>query len=290
MLFGEISTLTKIAKPQIAVITNIGTSHIGELGSKENILKAKLEILEGLNKQGTLVINNDNDMLNKWNKTNNTYKVITFGIEKNSQIKANNIQLEEYSSSFIINNNNEEIKVKVPVGGIHFVYNALCAISVGKLLNIQNNDILEGIKEFKLTKNRMDVKKNNRITIINDCYNANYDSMSAAIKYLSQIKAKRKIAVLGDMLNLGEYSKNLHEKIGEEIAQHEIDILITVGKEVKHTIEKAIELGINKQNVYNFEKNKEAIQLLKDILKPEDAILVKASNAMKFNEIVEAIQ
>lgn len=232
---GEISTLTNIAKPTICVITNVGTSHIGNLGSRENILKAKLEILEGMQKNGTLVINNDNDMLNEWNKTNNTYNVVTFGINNESDVKASNVELKEYYSKFIANIKDEKLNVTVPVGGEHFVYNSLCAIAVGNLLNIQNEDVLEGIKEFELTKNRMDVKENKRgITIIDDCYNANYDSMKAAIEYLAKLNAKRKIAVLGDMLELGEYSKDLHEKIGTVVAQTNINILITVGKEAKN--------------------------------------------------------
>lgn len=290
MLFGEIRTLTNIAKPTISVITNVGTSHIGNLGSRENILKAKLEILEGMKKDGTLVINNDNDMLNTWNKTNNTYKVITFGIDNPSSINAKEVKLEEYSSKFEVSIDNDKLDVEVLIGGKHFVYNSLCAITVGKLLDISNKDILNGIKEFELTKNRMDVKKNaNNVTIINDCYNANYDSMKAAIEYLSKINTKRKIAVLGDMLELGNYSKNLHEKVGEEIVKNKIDILVTVGKEAENIVNKAIELGMNKQNIYYFDTNKEAIKNLKEILKPEDAVLIKASNAMHFNKIVEEI-
>ncbi len=287
---GEISTLTNIAKPTICVITNVGTSHIGNLGSRENILKAKLEILEGMDKNGNLVINNDNDMLNAWNKTNHTYNVTTFGIENKSNIMAENIKLQEYSSEFIAKDNNEQLKVEVPVGGEHFVYNGLCAIAVGKLLSIESSDILKGIKEFELTKNRMDVKKNkNEVTIINDCYNANYDSMKAAIEYLAKLNSKRKIAMLGDMLELGEYSINLHEKVGEEIVKNKIDILITVGKESKNIVKKALELGYKQENIYSLETTEEAIKVLNQILKPQDAVLIKASNGMCFNKIVEAI-
>ena len=287
---GEISTLTKIAKPTVSVITNVGTAHIGELGSRENILKAKLEILEGMQKNGSLVINNDNDMLNAWNKTNDKYNVITFGIENKSDIMGEDINLQEYSSEFIANDNNKKLKVEVPVGGKHFVYNGLCAIAVGKLLNIENKEILNGIKEFELTKNRMDVKKNkNDVTIINDCYNANYDSMKAAIEYLAKLNTKRKIAMLGDMLELGEYSVSLHQKIGEEIVKNKIDILITVGTEAKNIVKKALELGYNQEKIYSLETIEEAIKILKQILNPQDAVLIKASNGMNFSKIVEAI-
>lgn len=287
---GEIRTLTNIAKPTLCVITNVGTSHIGNLGSRENILKAKLEILEGMDKTGTLVINNDNDMLNAWNNTNNTYNVVTFGIDNPSCITANEVALKEYSSEFVAKVNDEMLNVEVLVGGKHFVYNALCAIAVGKLLDIPNNDILSGIVEFKLTKNRMDVHKNkNDVIVINDCYNANYDSMKAAIEYLAKISAKRKIAVLGDMLELGDYSKELHEKVGEVVANNKIDLLITVGKEAHNIVKKAVEKGLNKDNTVNFSTNDEAVNLLNEILKPEDAVLIKASNSMHFNEIVERI-
>lgn len=287
---GEISVLSNIAKPTISVITNVGTAHIGILGSRENILKAKLEILEGMSKDGTLVINNDNDMLNNWNKNNNTYNVATFGINNDSDVMAKDIKFEEYSTEFLAITKNEELNVKVPVGGEHFVYNALCSIVVGKLLNIDNKEILKGIEEFELTKNRMEIKKNkNNVTIINDCYNANYDSMKASLEYLSKSKLKRKIAVLGDMLELGEYSKQLHEKVGVEVAKNKIDILITVGKEAKNILNKAISMGMEKENAYNFETNEQAIELLNKILKPEDIVLVKASNGMHFNKIIEKI-
>lgn len=206
--FGEISVLTNIAKPNICVITNVGTAHIGKLGSRQNILKAKLEILEGLQDDGTVVINNDNDLLHKWNLENKKYSVMDFGIENKSNMMANNIELQELESKFIININKQQVQVSVPVAGIHFIYNALSAICIGKILNIETKDILKGIENFKLSKSRMEITKNkNGVTIINDCYNANFDSMKASIESLSRIKAKRKIAVLGDMLELGEYSR-----------------------------------------------------------------------------------
>lgn len=288
--FGEISTLTNIAKPTISIITNVGTSHIGKLGSRENILKAKLEILEGMNENGILVINNDNDLLNSWKKENSKYNVSTFGIDNQSDVNAKKIELQEYGSKFEATTLQGKLNVEIPVGGKHFVYNALCAIAVGQLLNISNEEILKGIKEFKLTRNRMDIIKNkNNVTIINDCYNANYDSMKAALDYLGKITANRKIAVLGDMLELGEYSKDLHEKVGICVAENNIDILITVGKEAKNIVKKAIELGMKEKDIYQFETTEEAIILLKQILIKEDAVLIKASNGMHFNKIVEEI-
>lgn len=284
----EIEILSKIAKPTIAVITNVGTSHIGNLGSRENILKAKLEILEGMQPNGTLIINNDNDLLHKWQQKNTATKVKTFGIDNQSDLMAQNIQLEETGSTYQLANTTT--KVKVPVGGKHFVYNSLCAITVGQLLDISLPDILTGIQNFELTKRRMDVRKNsNQVTIINDSYNANYDSVKAAIEYLAEIKANRKIAILGDMLELGEFSKELHEKVGEEIVKQKIDFLLTVGEEAKNIVKKAIQLGMKPENTHILETTKQAIEMLNQMLQPEDVLLIKASNGMKFEEIVEGI-
>lgn len=280
--FGELAKLTKIAKPTIAVITNIGTAHIGNLGSRENILKAKLEILEGLQEEGSVVINNDNDLLHKWASENKKYKVITYGINNNSTHVAKNIEYNDNTSIYTLDGTN----IEVPVGGEAFIYNSLAAISVGKILDIPMEKIKNGIKTFELSKMRLDIQRTKKgYTIINDCYNANYDSMKSAIEYLKNSEGKRKIAVLGDMLELGEFSKELHEKVGKEVAKNKIDILITVGKEAKNIAKVAKEGGT--KNVYIFENNKEAIEKLKEILNKEDIILIKASNSMNFKEIGE---
>ena len=283
--FGEISTLTKIAKPTIAVITNVGTAHIGNLGSRENILKAKLEILEGLSKDGTVVINNDNDLLHKWYLENkNNYNVVTYGIENDSMEKAQDINYLESSSKYNLKN---EGVIEVPVGGEAFVYNSLAAISVGKALGISMDKIKQGILKFELTKMRLDVQKSSEgYTIINDCYNANYDSMKSALQYLNRTLGNRKIAVLGDMLELGDFSKKLHEGVGNAVVENKVDILITVGKEAKNIAKIAIE---NNVETHEYTDNNSAISKLKEILKPNDAVLVKASNSMNFKEIVSAI-
>ena len=290
--FGEISVLTNIAKPTMCVITNIGTSHIGILGSRENILKAKLEILEGMDEKGIVIINNDNDLLNKWsNEKTNKYKVYTYGIENKSDIIADNIRLKEYGSSFEVDINNKKYIVDVPIPGKHFIYNSLCAISVGVNLDIDMEKITNGIKKFELTKNRMDViKGKNETTIINDCYNASYDSMKAGIEYLANFKGNKKIAVLGDMLELGEFSKELHEKVGEEIAKNKIDVLITVGKESENICKKAKELGMKEENIFGCNNIQEAIEKVEKIYEPKDIILIKASNSMRFIEIKKAIE
>lgn len=288
---GEISYLGKITKPTIAVITNVGTAHIGLLGSRENILKAKLEILENLKPEGTIVINNDNDMLNKWAKEDKVYKKYTFGIDEKSDVMAYNIKIGNNSSTYNVKINNEEYTVNVPVSGKHFVYNSLCAIAVGNLLGISSENIIKGIETFSLTKNRMEVVKvKDNVTVINDAYNASYDSMKPALEYLSELPANRKIAVLGDMFELGEFSEEIHRKVGIEVVTHKIDILVTVGKLAKYIAEEAKYLRMPEENIISLETTEEASKYLNKILQKDDAVLLKAAHGMHFSEIFKSIK
>ena len=289
---GEISVLTKIARPTMSVITNIGTSHIGELGSRENILKAKLEILEGMEEDSPIIINNDNDMLHEWYLKNKDYKnIITYGIDNKSEIMAEDIYTDANGSKFTVNIQGKKYNVEINIGGKHFITNSLCAICVGLQNNIEMEKIIEGIKEFELTKRRMETKRGiNSSTIINDSYNASYDSMKAAIEYLNDIKGGRKIAVLGDMLELGEFEEKLHEDVGEEVYKNKIDILIVVGNASKNIAKKAKELGMEKSKIYVYDTNKEAIKTLKNIIQKDDYILIKASNRMNFDAIVKELE
>lgn len=284
--FGEISLLTNIAKPTICAITNVGSAHIGNLGSRENILKAKLEILEGLSNNGTVVINNDNDLLSNWVNKNKKYNVCTYGIKNNSNYMAINIIQKENENIFDVNS----VKVNVPMGGEHFIYNSLCAFSIGKLLNIDETKIIEGISNFSLSSNRMDMQKiKNNITVINDSYNANLDSMKAAISVLSKMKAKRKIAVLGNMFELGEYTEEIHKKVGKFVAENNIDILITVGKYAEYIAEEAKKNNVN-ETIYICKNIEEASKILNKEMKKNDFILLKASNSMNFSKILELIK
>ena len=287
---GEISLLTSIAMPDICIITNIGTSHIGNLGSRENILKAKLEILEG-NQNPVVIINNDNDLLHDWYEKNNTnWNIKTYGIYNKSDYIARNIELNGDSSKFTCNIDNKDRIVNVPVGGEHFVLNSLCAITVGKELGIKAEDIIKGIEEFSLTQKRMEIKQlNNGIKIINDAYNASFESMKATLNYLSEFKDNRKIAVLGDMFELGEYSEKLHKKVGAEVAKNHIDILICNGENSKYIAEEAEKCGMKKENIYNAKNKEEILEILKNISESKDIILFKASNGMKFFELANKI-
>lgn len=288
--FGEIRLLTSIAKPNICIITNIGTSHIGNLGSRENILKAKLEILEGT-ENPTIIINNDNDLLHKWQEANqDKMNIITYGIHEPSDINADNIVLKEEGSEYTCRMWSQDTVIKVPVGGEHFILNSLCALSVGEVLKIEDDEIKKGIEEFELTKKRMDITElENGVRIINDAYNASLESMQASLAYLREVKANRKIAILGDMLELGEYSQKLHEKVGEEVYKNKIDILICSGENAKYIVKRAEEVGMPKENVYYFAKKEEMENKLKEIVKTGDVVLLKASNGMRFFEIVEKL-
>ena len=288
--FGEIRALTNIAKPTISVITNIGTSHIGNLGSRENILKAKLEILEGM-KNKILVVNNDNDLLhNYYEKNKNDIDIYTFGIENESDVMAKNIKLKEDCSEFICRLNNKEFNVKVPTSGTHFVLNSLCAALIGNMLELSTEQIKKGIEELELSKKRMEIIEVCKgIKIINDSYNASYESTKAVLEYLNRINVGRKIAVLGDMFELGNYSEELHKKVGIEVVKNNIDILITCGQYAKYIAEEAEINGMKKEQIYNAQNLEEIENILKQIIKENDNILLKASNGMKFFQLAEKL-
>ena len=291
---GEIRTLTNIAKPDLAIITNIGTSHIGNLGSRENILKAKLEILEGMDKK-EIIVNNDNDLLYKWAIKNNEndIKIHRFAIEtisKESKVEvwAENIELYENSSSFDCHIGDEVFNVTIPVGGVHFVYNALCAATVGNILGIDVNDIKTGIETFELTKKRMEtINLKNDIVLINDAYNASLESMKASLKYLEGYKTNRKIAVFGDIFELGEFAEEMHRKVGEAVAKSKIDVLICSGENSKYIVEEARKENADSKQIYYFDDKDKIVEFLDKNSKQGDVILFKASNGMKFFDICE---
>lgn len=289
---GEIRLLTNIAKPTTCVITNIGTSHIGNLGSRENILKAKLEILEGLKNNGEIIINNDNDLLHKWAKENTSnYNIKTYGTENESDYMAYNLECEENSSLYDIKTDNTKYKVNVPIPGVPFVYNSLCGIAIGRSLDISMDKIIEGVYELELTKKRMEkIITKDGIIIINDSYNASLDSVKPALEQLKITKGNKKIAVLGDMLELGDYSKALHEEVGEQVVKQEIDVLITVGTNARYIAKKAEELNMIKDNIFSFNTIEKATNKIKEIQEEGDVILLKASNSMRFNDIAVELQ
>lgn len=268
---GGIDKLSKIVKPDIAVITNIGSSHIGKLGSREEILNAKLEILNHMNKDGILILNNDNDLLNKKIKELN-YKIITYGINNKSDYMASDIKLEENKTSYKLNNKLYEVNIS----GISTVYNSLASIIIGELFKVKDINL----KNVEITSNRLEIKNINDIKIIDDTYNASYESVVNAIDTLNIIGKKRKIAILGDILELGEFSKQIHEDIGKYLKN--IDILITIGKYSIYINNKA-----NIKEKYHFYNLEDAYNKITEIIKNEDTILFKASHSMNFKYLVD---
>lgn len=286
--FGEIHNMAKAARPDIAMITNIGMSHIENLKTRENILKAKLEITDYFSSSNTLVINEDNDMLATISEAPKACKVIKTGTNNLANISADNIVLNENSISFdIYEENNLVFKgFKISVPGKHNVLNALLAITAGKLLEMSYSDMQKGIKKLDMTSMRLDIVKGDKFTIIDDCYNASPDSMKAAIDVLKNIKGNRKIAVLGSMKELGEESYSVHSEIGKYAKENSVDVLITLGE-----FSTAYKEGFNSSENYNsFKNTEEAVEFLKEFIEKDDIILVKASRSMRLEEIVKQLK
>lgn len=285
---GEIHELTNIAKPSLSVISNIGTSHIGNLGSRENILKAKLEILDGMTNK-KVIINNDNDMLHKWNLEDENAEKITFGIHEKSIYMASKVKMTEESNEFSVELNSTEYKFTTQKPGEVFILNALSAIAVGMEYGVPIDKIQRAIANAEITKNRLDIEKVNDVLLIKDYYNASFESIKPSLEYLANLDRGRKIAVLGDIKEVGSFSKEIHEKVGKEVAKNKIDMLVTVGEEAKNIAKMAVEEGMNAKNVYSCDLNEQAIKILNNMLVQGDTVLLKASNSMKFGEIYDGI-
>jgi UDP-N-acetylmuramoyl-tripeptide--D-alanyl-D-alanine ligase len=288
---GEISRLTSIVRPDIAIITNIGLSHIEKLGSRQNILKAKMEIFEGLKNDGLVILNGDDNLLYGL-KDLLRFRTVFYGMEDGLDYQAYNISSHgEMGTSFEIAIGNDNYKVHIPVPGVHNIYNALSAIAVGVELKIPVKDIIEGIGEFSPSKMRLNIVDHNGIKIINDAYNASPQSMEAAINVLKDVATanNRTIAVLGDMLELGDIAVKAHKDVGKFAVSKEVSYIVAVGENGKNIIEGALEAGADKDRVFHFKDNSEAGKFLLDFTKQDDVLLVKGSRGMKMEEIVSLL-
>lgn len=273
----ELSYLSKIAKPTMALITNIGTAHIGNLGSRENILKAKLEVLDGMN-GGKLFINNDDDMLQKVQYGS----LVTIGIKNKSDYMATDIKEDAFSSQFKINNQD----IKLNVGSNAFIYNALFAYAVGEYLGVSKENIETALENFKLSPHRLEKFETKKYTIIDDTYNASLDSVKNSLGLLSKVLG-RKVFVFADILEIDNFAKEIHEQVAENIIENNIDITVCVGNQSKYTYEK---LKSNNKETYYFESNSDLINNLNSILKEKDTILIKGSHSMKLIEVVNFLR
>ena len=283
--FNEIEYLANIVNPKIGVISNIGLSHIEALGSQEGILKAKMEITTNFDETCTLIVNGDDKLLSTLKNKEHIYNLKTFGFNNDNDIYCEDFTMEEDSITFtcVINDNKEEIFI--PAVGEHNIYNAMAAILTGMALEIPLKNIKEGLKNYKATKMRLDIVKDNDLTIINDTYNASPDSMNAALKILGRYK-ERKVAILGDMFEMGEHAEYGHRLVGES-AVGNVDLLITIGKDSKFISDEAKKLGLSSSSIYHFETKEDAINSLENLIQKNDVVLVKASRGMKLEEIVE---
>ncbi len=293
--FGEISRLSKIAAPETAVLTNIGFSHIEHLGSQENILKAKLEILDGMSPGGTVILNADDEFLIRA-RENIPFETLTYGIEnKNADMVAYNIHKTAEGTKFDVRVEAEEWHLSVNALGLHHVYNALSAILVGLLYNMPMQKIAEGIAAFQPSGMRQNAIVLFDKVIIKDCYNASPASMKSGLEVLSVTVPKsadepcRRVAVLGDMLELGDFAEEAHRGVGRLCCEYALDCLIAVGPNAKYVVEGAIEGGFNSSELYMFYDNMAAIEHINEILRPNDVVLFKGSRGMRLEEIADFV-
>ena len=291
--FGEISRLTRTVRPDTAVITNIGISHIENLGSREGILKAKLEILEGLPSDGTVILNGDNDLL--WSKNGELdYETLYYGIEnKACDVAATDIKLYSTGSEFTVRIDGQDYRFEIGVPGIHHIYNALAAILVGYRYDVRPEKMIKGVRAFEPENNRQETRKYDRFTVINDCYNACPDSMRSGISVLELTasdngKRSRKVAFLGDMLELGDKAPKAHYDVGLMCAG-KVDCLVTIGEMAENIARGAADGGMNRDDIHMFGSGAEAAKKLGSIIRDGDVIWVKGSRGMRLETIVNAL-
>ncbi len=287
--FGEIERLSNTARPTMAVITNIGFSHIENLKSQEGILQAKLEMLSGMEENAPLITNGDDKFLSKL-KDSLSRPVYLYGIENEAcDYRAVNVAENEGATSFDIKWEDKEITAEIPCIGIHNVMNALAAFAVGILNGLTAEEIISALKKYKPDGMRQNIVKKGDKTVIIDCYNASPDSMKASLSVLSKMNCEgRKIAVLGDMLELGEASEKLHRLVGKYAAEYKPDMLYCYGDDASYICAEASKYGL--AGAFFHKEDKELMaETIKDNLESGDVILFKASRGMKLEEVIDKI-
>ncbi len=283
--FREIAYLTSIAKPDIGVIVNIGTMHIEHLGSTEGILQAKLEILEGMSADAPIILNGDDALL--WNQKKTKKKnTIYFGKHNpDCQILGAQVKQTEQRLEFEVRSPAGEMAISMALEGEHYVHDALAAISVGLALDVPCDKIEKALSGFRNMEGRQEIYSKNGYTIIADCYNAGPESMAAALAVLGK-KQGHRIAVLGEMLELGMCTMAEHYKIGR-IAAENADVLLSYGEHSKQMINGALTGGMPQAKARAFTDREALVEALKQIAKPGDILLFKGSRGMKMELILE---
>ena len=296
--FGEMSRLAKIAKPDTCVITNIGTCHLENLGDRDGVLKAKTEIFQYLKPEGHIVLNGDDDKLCTVEEYHGIRPVF-FGLGKDSRDGTNletgkDVYADEIVShglkgvSCRIHLEEDAFTVLVPTPGIHMVYNALAAAAVGRIYGLTAEEIKHGIETMETIRGRFKMIETDKILIVDDCYNANPMSMKASLDVLKD-GIGRRVAILGDMGELGENEIALHEEVGVHAAHSGVDVCICVG-ELSAYMAKAARRANPEFPVFYVKNRGELLSHLSAYIKKGDTVLVKASHFMKFEEIVKALE
>lgn len=285
--FGEMSYLTSIAKPNTVVITNIGTMHIEHLGTREGILKAKLEIMEGIQDDGVAVFNGDEPLL--WNLREGSHRRIYFGIENDQcDVVAEEIRPIDGGVYFTVRGLGQRFQIFVPQEGRHMVYNALAAAAVGLLNGVSPESIQYQLGLFHNTGMRQNIFEEQGFVIIEDCYNAGPESMEAALRVLGEHKTEsRRIAVLGDMLELGSRAMAEHYRVGR-LAAATADLVLTYGEHSERIVTGAITGGMSSKFAIHFEDQEDMASTLKRLARTGDVILFKGSRGMHMEKVLKA--
>lgn len=285
---GEIDYLAEIVKPHFAIITNVGVAHIQSAGSRENILKAKMEIANYMTQSDVLLINGDNDMLQTVDTGAIKPSVYKYGLEEHNDIRLISYETTESGMKIQADILGKITEYEIPTLGIHNIYNSLSVMGLCSLMGLDMKKSAEGIRKYQPSKYRMEIKSVSGKTLIEDFYNANPDSLRASIETFRQMQGERKVAVLADMLELGEISEKEHMNAGIQ-ASEIFDVIICIGSDAKYIGKGAIENGFDKGRVYFFANNEEAVSEINSILRPGDAVLMKGSRGMKLEEVAESI-
>lgn len=286
--FDEINLLADIVRPDIGIITNIGTSHIENLGDREGILKAKLEITNFFNEANVLVINEINDLLTKEN-TKGVYKSLSIGNNGKSDFILSSItDRGEEGIGFTIEHKLETQRFELTIPGRHNAINGALAVAAAMELGISMEEAARGLAKIELTDKRLNIKGKNGIKVIDDTYNASPESMKAGIDVLMATKGIRKIAILADMLELGEESPKYHSEVGDYVAKKKVDLLIAVGDEAKYIAE-ASKTILGDEKVYYYSDKEKLMSKISTILQLGDIILVKGSRGMEMDQVVKKI-
>ena len=284
--FGEISYLAGIVKPDIAIITNIGMSHIENLGSQEGIFRAKMEITENFTEANTLIVNGDDEFLSKIENT--PYKLVKFGMSDKNDVYAKDIENKGLQGiDFTIVYHEGEFRCTLKQPGEHNIYNALSAVCAGLQMGLSEKELAKGVESCVYTSSRLEISEHNGMEIINDCYNSSPDSVRAALKVMTYTLKSRKVAVLGDKLEMGEYAKDAHFNLGKAVKELGIDMLITAGNNARYIAEGAKSEGFD--NVISYSSREDLIKEVNNLVKPDDCILIKASHGMEFYKVTDKI-